>query len=167
MDVVRAISRLFVSLLDTMNRSTGWTNRLHMARWAAEVDRIVSSPPGCDDGFTPAEIERHARTDFSQFSTWAIVCEEVLDTTFPRAYFDCVRAELRLRGISDDEYDELRRFAWLTAGWLNYEKMLWDWCHLDEIDMKRAIEWQFNEGWISSTERDRRMEVAVRHADGT
>jgi hypothetical protein len=163
MDAVRAISRLFVSLLDTMNRGTGWMNRLRMARWAAEVERIVRSPPGSDDGFTAEQIETYGRSDFSKFSTWSIVCEEVLDTTFPCAYFESARRELRRRGIADDEYAELRRFAWLTAGWLNYEKMLWDWHNLDEHDLQRAIEWQFSEGWIARDERDRRLAFVAKY----
>jgi hypothetical protein len=163
MSAVRSISRLVVSTLGRLYRSIAWTNRLRMARWAAEVDRIVSSPPGSDDGFTREQIENYSRTDFSRLSTWAIVCEEVLDTTFPRSYFVCARAELRRRGISDNEYGELRRFAWLTAGWLNYEKMLWDWCSLDEDAIRRAIERQFKEGWISLDEHDRRLEFAGKY----
>ncbi len=74
--------------------------------------------------------------------------------------------ELNRRGISDKEYHELRRFAWLTAGWLNYEKMLWDWCSLDVTDIYRAIEWQYSDGWISKNERDRRRLFADRYATG-
>lgn len=163
MYAARSITRHFVRLLDTVNRRMALANRLRMARWAAEVERIVATPPGIDDGFTAAQIERYAQTDFSKFSTWSIVCEEVLDTTFPLSYFDAARAELRQRGVADDEYAELRRCAWLTAGWLNCEKMLWDWRHLDEHDMYRALDWQFKAGWISQTERDRRLVIVDRH----
>ena len=41
-------------------------------------------------------------------------------------------------------------FAWRTAGWLNFDKMVWDWCGLDEADILRAIEWQLEEGVVSS-----------------
>jgi hypothetical protein len=58
----------------------------------------------------------------------------------------------------------MRRFAWLTAGWLNYEKMLWDWCSLDGKDVYRAIEWQYSDGWISKADRDRKREFADRYA---
>jgi len=36
----------------------------------------------------------------------------------------------------------MREFAWVTAGWLNYAKMVWDWANLDDTDIKRAINWQ-------------------------
>lgn len=163
MYAVQSISRHFFRLLDSVNQRMALTNRLRMARWAAEVERIIRTPPGCDDGFTAEQIERYAQTDFSKFSTWSIVCEEVLDTTFPCSYFAAARCELQRRGITDDEYENMRRLAWLTAGWLNYEKMLWDWHHLDEHDVKRAIEWQFKEGWISQTEHDRRLDFAERY----
>ena len=132
-------------------------NRMRMSDWTAKVDRIVAEPPGTHDGFTQDDIDRNSKVDFSKLSTWEIVCEEVLDTTHPLVYFERARMELRLRGISDDEIDEMRRFAWLTAGWLNFEKMLWDWCSLDERDIYRAIEWQYSDGWISTTERVRLM----------
>jgi len=164
MDTVRAISRLFDFLTATMNRGTGWTNRFRMSRWAAEVERIVRTPPGCDESFTAEQIERYGQTDFSKFSTWAIVCEEVLDTAFPCSYFESARRELCGRGITDDEYAELRRMAWLTAGWLNFEKMLWDWHNLDESDVKRAIEWQLKEGWISQDEHYRRLANVAKYS---
>ena len=89
-------------------------------------------------------------------STWALVCEEVLDTEFPPEHYERVVAELYRRGISRTELDEMRAFAWETAGWLNFEKMLWDWCGLDADDISRSIDWQFREGEIDATERARR-----------
>jgi hypothetical protein len=71
-------------------------------------------------------------------TTWEIVCEEMVDTQHPRIYFERAREELRKRGITDAEFTEMRRFAWLTAGWLNFEMMLWDWCGLDQQDIYRA-----------------------------
>ena len=135
-----------------------------MARWAAKVDRIVSEPPGTDEGFTQDDINRNGKVSFEKLSTWEIVCEEVLDTAHPRVYFERARLELNRRGISDTEYHELRRFAWLTAGWLNFEKMLWDWCRLDGRDVYRAIEWQFSDGWISKADREHRLAFADRYA---
>lgn len=138
-------------------------NRISMAFWAAKVEKLVRSPPGSDEGFSPESIAREGQTVFNAFSTWSIVCEEVLDTQFPCVRFERAHAELRRRGISDAELVEMRRFAWLTAGWLNYEMMLWDWCQLDENDICRAIEWQFSDGWISKAEKDRRVEYAKRY----
>ena len=57
----------------------------------------------------------------------------------------------------------MRRFAWLTAGWLNFERRQWEWCNLDEQDIYLAIERQHAEGYISSAEKDRRIEFAKRY----
>jgi hypothetical protein len=138
-------------------------NRARMAAWAAKVDRILQDSPGTVEGFSAESVARDAQADFSRFNNWEIVCEEVLDTTNSRVYFERAREELRRRGISDEEYTEMRRFAWLTAGWLNFEMLLWEWCHLDERDIHRAIDWQYTGGWISRTERDRRREFANRY----
>lgn len=138
-------------------------NRAKMATWATKVDRIVRDPPGTDEGYSAEEISRYAYVDLSRFNNWEIVCEEVLDTTHPRVYFERARNELRRRGITDGEYAEMRRFAWLTAGWLNFEMMLWEWGHLDERDIYRAIDWQYSAGWISRAERDRRRDYANRY----
>ena len=138
-------------------------NRISMAIWASKIENFIRTPPGSDKGFSADYIAQEGQTDFSASSTWSIVCEEVLDTQFPCVHFDRSYAELRRRGIADAELVEMRRFAWLTAGWLNYEMMLWDWCRLDEKDIYRAIEWQFADGWISGAERDRRVAFAKRY----
>jgi hypothetical protein len=75
-----------------------------MAAWAAKVDRIVSEPPGTDEGFTQADIDRNSNVTFGKLSTWEIVCEEVLDTTHPRIYYERARMELVRRGIAEAEY---------------------------------------------------------------
>ena len=129
-----------------------------MLAWAASVREFVAKPPGSDEGFSAEAIDTYAGSDFSKFSTWTIVCEEVLDTQFPRVSFVRAHEELRRRSFSDDEIVEMRYFAWLTAGWLNYECMLWDWVNLDESDIVRAIEWQFRDGWISADERDHHLQ---------
>ena len=138
-------------------------NKAKMALWAAKIERILNSPPGSDHGFSLEDIARNATVTFSKMTTWAIVCEEMLDTQHPRIYFQRAREELQRLGITDTEFTEMRRFAWLTAGWLNFEMMLWDWCSLDEQDIYRAIDWQFTDGWISGDERDRRREYARRY----
>ena len=33
----------------------------------------------------------------------------------------------------------MRRFAWKTVGWLNYDKMMWEWGGLDEKDIEMAL----------------------------
>ena len=134
-----------------------------MDAWAATVERIVGEPPGSDEGLSPESLEREGKVTFAAFSTWSIICEEVLDTQFARVYFERAREELHRRGIGDAEITEMRRFAWLTAGWLNFERGLWDWCSLDVRDIYRAIEWQYSDGYISADERDRRTEFAKRY----
>ena len=42
---------------------------------------------------------------------------------------------------TDVELREMRVFAWKTAGWLNFEMMVWDWVSLDENDILLAILW--------------------------
>jgi hypothetical protein len=139
------------------------SNMSKMANWRATVERIVGAPPGTDKGFSPQDMAPHATVVFTTLSTWEIVCQEVLDTVHPLIYHERAREELRRRGITDAEFLEMRRFAWLTAGWLNFEKMLWDWCSLDEEDIYRALEWQYSEGWISQAERDRCLAFARRY----
>ncbi len=134
-----------------------------MAEWAAQVDRVVSKPPGSDEEMSPDWIRAASKVTFAHCSTWSIICEEVLDTEFPRGYFERAREELHRRGITDAEILEMRRFAWLTAGWLNFERFLWDWCELDEQDIYRAIALQYSGGYISAAERDQRMEYAKRY----
>lgn len=97
-------------------------------------------------------------------STWSLVCEEIVDTRYDQAYYERVVAELVRRGISRVELDEMRVFAWETAGWLNYEKMLWDWCSLDEEDIRRAIDWQFRNGEITEVERLQQVAYVEQYA---
>jgi hypothetical protein len=152
------------SLLNLVGSSL---HRQKMNTWRAKVDWIVRQPPGTDEGFSAEDIGRCARTSFSELSTWEIVCEEVLDTTHPCIYYERARDELRRRGIPEEAYKEMRRFAWLTTGWLNYEKMLWEWCRLDERDIQFAIEWQFRDGWISQGERERLTQYAKQYMNVT
>ena len=64
--------------------------------------------------------------------------------TNPKQFY----SELLRRGFQEAELQEMRQLAWLTAGWLNYEKMMWEWTMLDESDIKIAIEWQHKDGII-------------------
>ena len=87
-----------------------------------------------------------------RLSTWALVCEEIVDTEYEKNYYDQVVAELGRRGIRGKELTDLRMFAWQTAGWLNFEKMLWDWCSLDEKDILSALDWLSKDGEITKAE---------------
>ena len=138
-------------------------NKAKMAIWAAKIKAFVNKPPGSDEGMSPESIESDGRASFAKCSTWTIICEEILDTRFARVYFERAKEELRRRGISDEEIVEMRRFAWLTAGWLNFDRCHWEWVNLDEKDIYWAIEWQYSDGYISSDERDRRIEYARKY----
>jgi hypothetical protein len=114
-------------------------------------------------------VQRHSsqvatHEPLPHMTTWALVCEEVLDTEFPPQHYGRVVAELFRRGITPAELEQMRVFAWETAGWLNFEKMVWDWCSLDENDIKRAIQWQFDEGEIDNVERGRRLSYLHKYA---
>lgn len=82
------------------------------------------------------EIERLPR-----MTTWSLICEEIVDTEYNQDYYERVVNELYCRGLTDAEIREMRVFAWKTAGWLNFEMMLWDWVSLDENDILHAIGW--------------------------
>jgi hypothetical protein len=98
-----------------------------------------------------------------KMSTWALVCEEVVDTEYDAGYYERVAAEILRRGVSRAELEEMRVFAWETAGWLNFEKVLWEWCGLDEEDVRRAIALQFEEGEIDDAERMKRIAFLERY----
>lgn len=87
-------------------------------------------------------------------STWSLICEEIVDTTYEQRYYDRVVCELHRRNLTDDQIKEMRIFAWRTAGWLNFEKNLLDWNGLGEKDILMAIDWQAKDGLISQTERE-------------
>ena len=134
-----------------------------MARWEARVERVLQNPPGSNKGLSAESIERSSIASFSKQSSWSIICEEVLDTQFPTTYFERARQELLARGITDTEIEEMRRLAWLTAGWLNFECGVWDWCGMDEKDIIQAIETQYSERYISAEERDHRVEFVRKY----
>ena len=142
---------------------TALANKAKMALWVAKIERIVAKPPGSDDGFSAESLATDATLTVSRSTTWGIVCDEMLDTQHSRVHFDRSREELCRRGITDAEFTEMQRFAWLTVGWMNFETMGWEWCGLDAGDIRHAIEWQHRDAWISNEERDRRLEYVQRY----
>lgn len=92
-----------------------------------------------------------------RFSSWALICEEVLDTDHDDDWYDDILAELTRRGFSYEQIDRMRKFAWQTAGWLNYDKMLWEWVSLDENDIRRALDLQLKDGIITHAEHAERL----------
>lgn len=91
---------------------------------------------------------------WDKFSSWNLICEEILDTEHSTDWYDDIIAELVRRGFTFEQIDSMRRFAWETVGWLNYDKMLWEWCSLDEKDIKLALDWQLRERKISQEQFD-------------
>jgi len=123
------------------------------------VQRILRS-----GGFTDAQTRLHNGTalpknkaDWNMYSSWALICEEVLDTEHDPDWYDDILAELTRRGFNFGQIDRMRAFAWQTAGWLNYDRMLWEWITLNEDDMRIAIDYQLKDGIISPTEHAERM----------
>jgi hypothetical protein len=111
--------------------------------WNRFIKSILRKP------FPPPDSpNREPKPDLHKLSNWTLVCEEMIDTVPPPGLLKQYHEELLRRGFSDESIREMRHFAWLTAGWLNFEKMLWDWYRLDESDIKFAIEWQLKDGVI-------------------
>lgn len=138
----------------------------NLERWRQACERIIAEeyPPSTSTtGFPPETLRRDAQVDLSKMSNWTLVCEEILDTEFSPVYYQKCYNELVERGKTADEIQEMRKFAWVTAGWLNYAKMVWDWANLDETDIKRAIDWQFEEGAIAAEQRESMLRFIDKH----
>jgi hypothetical protein len=134
--------------------------------WRKACKRIIEKkyPPSTSaTEFSPEVLKQDAKADLSKMSNWTLVCEEILDTEFSPVHYQKCYDELLKRGKTADEIREMREFAWMTAGWLNYAKMVWDWVNLDETDIRRAIDWQFEEHAITAEQRDSMMLFLERH----
>lgn len=131
--------------------------------WHSAVLRRVSKMPGDDSQFSRESLRRDQAADFSHWCTWAIICEEMLDTVNSQVYFRRAYEELKRRGITDQEYHAMRMLAWRTAGWLNFAMMLWDWCSLDASDMRLAIKLQLEQGLISPEQGAKWIEQIERY----
>jgi hypothetical protein len=123
------------------------------------VRRIIRSGPIADaqararDGM--ANPKNQAQWD--KFTSWGLICEEILDTEHGPDWYDDILAELTRRGFSHDQIDRMRGFAWQTAGWLNYDKILWEWVYLDEADIRTALDFQLNDGVITAAQHADRL----------
>lgn len=124
--------------------------------WTKVCDEIMSKrfPPETSD-FPKETLERDSCLTLSHLSNWEIVCQEILDTEYSHVYYQKCYEELLRRGKSEPEIFEMRRFAWYTAGWLNFAMMLWDWVSLDEADILRALDWLYDNKQIS---KDKQVE---------
>ncbi|MDR0705748.1 MAG: hypothetical protein LBF88_12265, partial [Planctomycetaceae bacterium] len=92
--------------------------------------------------------------DLSKQTIWELICTEAIDTEYSHAYYTRVYEEILKRGISVDELERARQFMQLTAGWLNFELMVWDWISLDENDIKKAIDLQFEKHLITKNKKE-------------
>ena len=111
--------------------------------------RLTEARHRCEKGEAAA-----CSGNFDSQSCWSLVCEEVIDTDHNPSVYDAVYAELIRRGFQPDEIDTMRRLAWKTAGWMNYDMMVWDWVGLDEDDMRKALEWQLEKRKIRKDEHE-------------
>jgi hypothetical protein len=121
------------------------------------VDGIIRSGP-----LTEARVRMESglarprnKAHWNKFTSWALICEEIVDTEHESDGYDDITAELQRRGFDFEQIDAMRRFAWKTVGWLNYDKMMWEWGRLDEKDIAMALEWQFKDGVITREQFDK------------
>lgn len=122
--------------------------------WNELIDNLLKNkfpPTQTSYHLTQEAIERHINLDFSKTPIWTLICEEAVDTEYSHIYYTKAYETVIERGISEEEYKKARKFMWLTAGWFNFEKMLWDWVELSEEDIKIAINMQEANKLISKT----------------
>lgn len=101
---------------------------------------------------------------YASFGTWSLICEDMLDTEHPPEHYDRIVAELQRRRIEPDEMLRMLWFAWRTAGWLNFDRVLWEWCRLDEKEIRVALDLQLREGLISAEQHSESMSYVERYA---
>jgi hypothetical protein len=102
------------------------------------VDRVIRAGPLTEARRRIQEGSACPRNkaQWNRLSSWALICEEILDTEHAPDWYDDIIAELNRRGFTFEQLDAMRRFAWESVGWLNYDKMMWEWVHLDERDIR-------------------------------
>jgi hypothetical protein len=129
-----------------------------IGQWNMTVEKIMKEeypPRRSSYELSDEEIAADKKLDFSRVEIWNLICEEAVDTEHSYIYYTKVYEEILSRGISVKELNKARKFMWLTVGWLNFVKMLWDWVDLDENDIRMAIEMQYKEKIISKIEMEK------------
>ena len=122
--------------------------------WREACEQILAKPfPPESSDFSSESLERDKNLSFSKLSNWEIVCQEILDTEHSHVYYQKCYEELLGRGKSEEEIFEMRRFAWYTAGWLNFVMIVWDWVSLDEVDILRPIDSLYDKKQITNEKR--------------
>lgn len=95
-----------------------------------------------------SETDKASLPKLPKLSSWECVLEEVLDTDHEPTYYTRFVNELYCRGYTKNDINKMRVIAWETAGWMNYEMMAWDWCHLSESDMYTGLKDRYRKGDI-------------------
>ena len=115
------------------------------------IERIIKSGDLAEAQIRIRGSVAHPRVNAlpKKLTTWTLICEEITDTEHESDWYDTVIAELLRRGFSYEQIDQMRRFAWRTAGWLNYDCVLWEWVFLDEKHIQHALDLQLETGRIT------------------
>ncbi|MDR2626292.1 MAG: hypothetical protein LBC37_08165, partial [Zoogloeaceae bacterium] len=131
--------------------------------WHLVVSSILKNPYPPATSSTASEDKewrkgwRYSTYHFDHLPLWTLICEEAVDTEYSPCYYQCIYREIMRRGISEEEFRTARKFMWLTAGWLNFKCMLWEWTRLDETDIRKAIKMQYRHGLIGEKKRKRML----------
>jgi hypothetical protein len=150
----RSFLARFLSSKDEKVAENNFADFQEFRVWKEVCEQILAKPfPPQSSEFPSESLERDNQVTFANFPNWEIVCQEILDTEHSHIYYEKCYEELRKRGKSETEIFEMRRFAWQTAGWLNFPMLVWDWVSLDESDIFRAIEWLYHRKQISLEQR--------------
>jgi hypothetical protein len=129
--------------------------------WDQSVEKILSNKyPPEKSSYNPTNdsLLRDGNIDFRNSSIWDLFCEEVVDTEHTHIFYQKLIEEIKSRGMSDIEIYQTRKFVWLTAGWMNFEKKVWDWVSITEEDIVRAIEWQNEDKLIDLDQKAKMLE---------
>ncbi|MDR1351274.1 MAG: hypothetical protein LBJ59_11000 [Zoogloeaceae bacterium] len=126
--------------------------------WNWDVYSILKKPyPREKSSFELSDEELSREYYFDKEPLWTLICEEAVDTEHSYIYYQCVYREILKRGISAEELKIARKFMWLTAGWLNFKCLKWDWVELTEEDIKEAIALQYQYKFIGQKKRERML----------
>jgi hypothetical protein len=123
--------------------------------------RIKFPPEKSSQSFADTTLEIDKNSDFSKYTIWELICTEAIDTEYSHIYYTRVYEEILRRGICVREFKKARKFMWLTAGWLNFKLMLWEWITLDEEHIKNAIDIQYERHYIN----ERKKEIMYKYID--
>jgi hypothetical protein len=129
--------------------------------WNIDVALIMKKEyPPKESSFKLSEekIEEDKKLSFNKSGIWNLICEEAVDTEHSYIYYTKIYEEILNRGMSVEEINKARKFMWLTAGWLNFVKMYWNWVNLDEKDIRTAIEIQYKEKIIEKKKMEKMNE---------